>query len=152
MTESNYQKKFAARILELRKGRKISQQYVADKIGIKVGTYQNYELSRREASYEIINKLADLYMVSLDYLFMRDGAEKIDPVSQLTESEMEKSLIEGYFRLDKEKRLIFVQQLANIALGIKEDYKTEDKESKDIIAECIDDIAKKDGNELSSAG
>ena len=152
MTEYNYQQRFATRLLELRKQKGISQQYVADKIGIKVGTYQNYERSRREATYETLNKLADLYMVSLDYLFMRDGAEKIDPVSQLTDEEMEKSLIEGYFALDKEKRLIFVQQLANIALGIKKDYKTEESTGKEIIEERIDDIAKKDGNELSSAG
>ncbi len=48
-----------------------TQQYVAEKIGIKYQSYQAYELGLSLPSLENFIKLADLFDVSLDYLIGR---------------------------------------------------------------------------------
>lgn len=76
------------RLKELRKSRKLTQQNVADFLGIPYKTYQNYEREVREADSTILCRLADLYGVSLDALFGRQ-AEKPETETPLTQNEME---------------------------------------------------------------
>ncbi len=55
-------------IKELRKQKGLSQEQVANSLGISMREYQNYEYGQREPNIEMINKLADFYHVSTDYL------------------------------------------------------------------------------------
>lgn len=55
----------------LRKDRKLNQSELANYLGISVSAYGNYELGQREPSIETLNKLADFYKVSVDYLIGR---------------------------------------------------------------------------------
>ena len=55
----------------LRKERNLTQQNVADVLGIPLRTYQNYEREVSEADSEILCKLAELYGITLDELFGR---------------------------------------------------------------------------------
>ena len=60
---------FGERLQDLRKKRKLSQEYVGKVIGVDrttVGSYENDEMYPR---YENIVKLAELFNVSYDYLF-----------------------------------------------------------------------------------
>lgn len=60
------------RIRELREGKGYTLDYVQSVTGIKKGTLSKYENSRSFPSGYNLNKLADFYNVSIDYLFGRD--------------------------------------------------------------------------------
>lgn len=55
-------------ILDLRKERGISQQQVAEAIGISQSTIAKIEIGRNEATASTIRKLADFFGVSSDYI------------------------------------------------------------------------------------
>ena len=65
---------FAKRLKEARTGNLLTQQQVADKIGIPLRAYQNYEQynsSHCEPRQEILVKIADILDVSVDFLLGR---------------------------------------------------------------------------------
>ena len=61
------------RIKEFRKIKNLTQQQVADKIGINQKTYSNYENSQAEPSISNLIKLANLFGVSVDTLVGNDA-------------------------------------------------------------------------------
>ena len=62
---------FSMRLRELRAARKVTQKRVAESIGISERAYQHYELDEKEPTLGNINKLADFFEVSTDYLLGR---------------------------------------------------------------------------------
>jgi len=70
---------FAERLKECRKNISKSQREVAEAVGITECGYQNYELSNREPKMGMLNKLADYFDVSIDYLTGRDDIPKRQP-------------------------------------------------------------------------
>lgn len=56
------------KLLELRKNKGITQQEIAEKLGINNVTYYGYEKERTEPNLQMLIKIADYYGVSLDYL------------------------------------------------------------------------------------
>ena len=62
---------FSERLRELRAASGLSQQKVADGLGMTKVGYQNYEYGRRTPSFEVLSKLADFFNVSADYLLGR---------------------------------------------------------------------------------
>lgn len=67
------------RLKTLRKGQKMTQQHVADKVGITRATLSNYEIDRRTPDLRTLQKLADCYGVGLDYF----GIATVDEVLEL---------------------------------------------------------------------
>ena len=65
--------KFAERLRELRMEKKITQQSMADHLGIKLRSYQCYEGGDRRPDYETLFVLADHFGVTLDYLLGRSN-------------------------------------------------------------------------------
>lgn len=61
------------RLVELRKKRDLRQQDVADHLHITRSTYAQYEINRRVPEYATLEKLADFFEVSIDYLVGRDN-------------------------------------------------------------------------------
>lgn len=59
---------FRTRLRGLRADKKLSQQKVADGIGMTKVGYQNYEMGRQTPNFALLPKLAVFYNVSLDYL------------------------------------------------------------------------------------
>lgn len=59
---------FRNRLKCLRTGRKLSQQKIADAIGISKVGYQYYEYGQKMPSFETLPRLAVLFNVSADYL------------------------------------------------------------------------------------
>ncbi|SFT03813.1 helix-turn-helix domain-containing protein [Marininema halotolerans] len=63
------------RLRYLRKSKKLTQEEVARAIGIPRTTYTGYENGNREPDFETLQKLADFYNVSADYLLGRDHSQ-----------------------------------------------------------------------------
>lgn len=62
---------FGDRITELREEAKLTQEELADKIGITRAALSHYEKNRREPDYETLKKIADYFNVSTDWLLGR---------------------------------------------------------------------------------
>jgi len=56
------------RITELRNERGLTQQTVAEGIGVSRATYAHYEIDRREPDHKMLRKIANFFDVSTDYL------------------------------------------------------------------------------------
>ena len=56
------------RLRDLREDRDLSQQALADALGMYKTTYSNYELGKREIPFDLVIRLAKFYNVSIDYI------------------------------------------------------------------------------------
>ena len=65
----------------------ITQEEVANALGIPRGTYAHYELNKRQPDADMIVKLADFFGVSTDYLLGNDKPveKKANPDSETLE-------------------------------------------------------------------
>lgn len=68
-----------SKMRSLRKAKGYSQQYVADRIGLKRSTISNYEIDRRLPSLTDLKRVADFFGVGLDYfdLAATDSVEEL---------------------------------------------------------------------------
>ena len=66
-------KNFALRMKELRTAAGLSQDAAAKKLNISLPTYCRYEYNQREPNASTIAAMAQLYQVSIDYLFGLDS-------------------------------------------------------------------------------
>ena len=70
----------SVRLISLRKSHKKTQQDVADYLGLTRPAYTAYERGNRQPDYTILQKLADYYDVSTDYLLGRSDNPGSNPV------------------------------------------------------------------------
>lgn len=63
---------FPQRLKQLRQKKGLTQQKLAEILGIKRNTYSDWENGKTEPGFENLIKLADLLEVSLDWLFGRE--------------------------------------------------------------------------------
>jgi len=61
------------RIKNTRIEKGLTQQQVAEELGLNSVTYLRYEKGQRQMPLELLPKLADLFDVTLDFLFGRTG-------------------------------------------------------------------------------
>lgn len=98
----------------LRKGRKMTQDQVAEAFGISRGAVSNYEIGRRKPSINELQAFAEFYGVPLDYfgdqgqkdeLFDLLSRAKVifqdDGVSRATKEELYREFMKLYLELDK---------------------------------------------------
>lgn len=69
--EGDVRNLLSEKITKLRKGRKLTQQQVAKSLELTRSAYSQYELGTRNPDHDILNKIADFYDVSIDYLLGR---------------------------------------------------------------------------------
>ena len=69
--EEEKQQVFSVRLKELRLQHGFSQEELAEKIGIKRNSYSDWENGKCKPNYEKLEKIADFFGVSLDWLFGR---------------------------------------------------------------------------------
>jgi len=108
------------RLKQLRKEYKLSQKQVAEILGISESGYGYYEQGRNEPSIEMLNKLADRYNVTIDYLLGRtddptlqsSGVQEqrgeykadFDPISEINRLLKEYGIEQmGFFDIEKWK-------------------------------------------------
>lgn len=63
---------FCKQLRAVRMKRRLTQQALADAIGVALRSYQCYEQGTREPSLDLLVKLADVLEVPTDYLLCRD--------------------------------------------------------------------------------
>ncbi len=122
---------FAENLRTLRKNFKLTQQEVADILGIDRSTYTFYEAGKSTPSKENIIKLCDIFNVTVGYLF---GVEKncpelkvANPSDQIGESveglneisRKEKFILMAYRSLDSEKKEQFIEAVKNLLRELK---------------------------------
>jgi transcriptional regulator with XRE-family HTH domain len=66
------------RIAQLRKNRSMSQFQLAKTLNIATSTLGMYETNKRKPNMEMLEKLADFFGVSIDYLLGRETSYKSD--------------------------------------------------------------------------
>ena len=66
------------KLQQLRKGRKLSQQELADKMGISRATVSNYEVGRRAPHLSELQRFAEFYGVGLDHFGVSSKDEVFD--------------------------------------------------------------------------
>ena len=85
---------FAKRLRELRRELHLRQEDVAAELNVSRQTISKYERGDREPDYYMLNRLADYYEVSIDFLFGRSRVKqllypshssKADSISQVAE-------------------------------------------------------------------
>lgn len=99
---------------KLRTQKGLTSEELCAKIGIKGGSYRNYERNDRKPDYDTLVKLADFYGVSTDYLLGRPTAQPpTDALERLfTEksfSALEEELLRKYMELPHEARQAVVR-------------------------------------------
>lgn len=108
------------KLREARAIRGLSMQAMADALGISFNTYQKYEYSSREPSYDTLSKMADILGVTTDYLLGRPEAKPPkDALEYLFKEksfeDIEEELLRSYMQLPHEARMVVVQLLNDVA-------------------------------------
>jgi len=107
---------FKKRLTELRKKSGLSQYELAEKLGFSRGKYSNYEQGTRQPDYETLQKIADYFNVTTDYLLGRSDkpnytAEQEDNENYDSIQEINRLLKEygidqsGFFDIEKWKAM-----------------------------------------------
>ncbi|MCQ6268248.1 helix-turn-helix domain-containing protein [Fictibacillus sp. WQ 8-8] len=101
------------RLTTLRKDKRWSLQYTADRLGIAKSTYAGYESGHRRPSLEAIAQIADLFDTSTDYILGRVDhqtpqlVEDTSPCMELTDLSSLNLSVDG-ISLSKEEMQQFI--------------------------------------------
>lgn len=99
------------KLQQLRKGRRLTQQQLAEKMGVTRATVSNYEVGRRTPHLSELKRFAEFYGVGLDYFEVIATDEIFDlltrakavfesgSVSQETKDELHISLMQLYLKM-----------------------------------------------------
>lgn len=101
---------------KLREEHGLTKRELCEKTGISERAYITYEFGEREPKISVVQKLADFYGVTTDYLLGRPEATPPEnPIDQIpTVDEMERDLFREWLTLDKSARTAFLDVLRNI--------------------------------------
>lgn len=103
----------------LRESKKLTKKQVADAIGVTERAYITYEYGQRDVSTDTLQKLADFYGVTTDYLLGREPAP--DPFADRNLSkESEKDVIDKYMSLPPNIRACLMDVLLQLADAAKQ--------------------------------
>lgn len=104
---------------KIRKERGLTVKEVVEGAGIPMRTYQNYEYMEREIGAGTLQKLADFYGVTTDYLLGREPAP--DPFADRNlNKESEEDVINKYMSLPPNIRACLMDVLLQLADAAKQ--------------------------------
>ncbi len=78
---------FAEKLKALRKSQKLTQQELANRLGVAKSVVSYYESGNRYPSYDVLIKIAHIFHVTTDYLLDIDKVKTLD-VSGLTNKQI----------------------------------------------------------------
>ena len=95
------------RIKELREARALTQQQLADDLGVQRNTISRYETGEREPSLEMLEVFARYFSVDIDYLVGASDTKK-DPTS--AHSEVDPEFIQVFGELTPEQKNLVLER------------------------------------------
>lgn len=116
--ESAMMSKFSERLKKIRDNRKDidkkwTQKYVADKIGVARETYTGYERGTKTPPFETINRIADLFNVTTDYLTGRSDNPNLNEKENVEFNELE-AILESLPEEEKKKVINMIKAYADM--------------------------------------
>lgn len=117
---------------DLRKSKGLTGQQVADALGISYKVYQTYESGTRNAGLPVVEKLADFYGVTTDYLLGREPPN--NPFDMLNIDTGSKSVMEMFAELPEGTRKIILDSMIRLADAAKG---TQDNEEVSYTTETV---------------
>jgi len=121
---------FAVRLRSIRKRRKLTQRQLASKLNISQSTIALYETGDRKPDPETINKIADFFNVSTDYLLGRtddpnpNKEEEVD-IKKILEQK-KKAHWDGRELTEEERR--YLSRLIRVAIQRDEEAATKESD------------------------
>ncbi len=92
---------FGSKLKTLRKGEKLTQQQLANRLGVAKSVVSYYESGNRFPSYDVLIKIAHIFHTTTDYLLDVERKRVID-VSELSDEEI--SLVTNIVEVLKKKQ------------------------------------------------
>ncbi|WLR52430.1 helix-turn-helix transcriptional regulator [Bacillus tianshenii] len=89
----------AQRLVNLRNKHKYTQQKMAEYLGVTRPAYTAYERGSRKPDYDTLQKIADLYDVSVDYLLGRTDKPRLKETTASKQSENDFNALEEIRKL-----------------------------------------------------
>lgn len=120
---------FATRLKQLRKERGWSQDILAERLEISRSAVGNYETGIREPSFEMLETIADLFNVDMDFLTGRTE----------TTTDLKDALISAYIRNETVDRIRQDERLLSYA----EKLLNMNEETREFLFSQIDFLSKK---------
>lgn len=106
----------------LREQKNLTKKQVADAIEVTERAYITYEYGQRDVSTGTLQKLADFYGVTTDYLLGREPAPD-DPVETLSRelklNLYEKAIVTAYLSMDTKSRTDLVKMVQTVADAVQ---------------------------------
>ena len=96
----------------LRQSQKMTQQTVAEKVGITRATLSNYEIDRRTPDLKTLRKLAECFGVGLDYFGVAPADEILDLLARA------KDVFEND-RISEERKNELFEEIMRLKLNLK---------------------------------
>ena len=135
-TEEEDPTMFRIRLKELREKAGYSQYSFAEKFGVSQSTVENWEAGAREPNFDTMQRLADFFGVSVNYLLGRES-KSIDTKKELAHTERTLSdVLKDYADPDTETLLLFGHGLPMQEIKVK-------KEDMEIVRGLVDALKKK---------
>ena len=107
--EQQFFKTLGTRIAQLRKDQGLSQQALADQLGIAQQTFAHYEVGRARMPVSLLPELARFFGVGVDDLLgLRNGTGKRGPAPKLQQQ------IERLGQLPKAKQRVVMEMLEGV--------------------------------------
>lgn len=101
-----------SKLKNLRKGRKLTQQELADKMGVTRATVSNYEVGRRSPHISELKRFAEFFGVGIDYFGVVPADEMFDLLSRARD-------VFNSPNVSKEKKEELYKSLMRIYLDMK---------------------------------
>lgn len=107
--DEQFFKALGARIAELRKEQGLSQQALADQLGIPQQTYANYEVARARVPASMLPQLARIFGIGVDELLgLRNGTGKRGPTPKFQKQ------LERIAQLPRAKQRLVIEMLDGV--------------------------------------
>lgn len=100
------------KLKELRKNSALTQQEIAEVIGVDRSSYSYYENGKASPSLQVLIKIAKVFNVTLDYIIFGDDSKTVQPTTTLSDNYSAYTKVDGFVNLsDNEKNLIMYSRL-----------------------------------------
>lgn len=109
---------FSERLKRLRNNKNLPQQYMADLLGITRQGYGKYENGSSQPSFEMLQKIADYFEVSTDYLLGRSSHPKLDAAKDKEVDEEVEELLALIEAMPEDKRSAMEMKILAYARGL----------------------------------